>query len=92
MADHYEDYTREQLVRLLRERDKRPPFGTVGGPGGPNQSPNFFVNNLSYLMSSWNREDRKSADHRDLKSVLFAAIAVILSSSWNYRSPPIGPA
>jgi hypothetical protein len=26
MADHYEDYTREQLVRLLRERDKRPRF------------------------------------------------------------------
>jgi hypothetical protein len=23
MADHYEDYTREQLMRLLRERDKR---------------------------------------------------------------------
>ena len=29
MADHYEDYTREQLVRLLRERDKRPRFGLV---------------------------------------------------------------
>ena len=27
MADHYEDYTREQLVRLLLERDKRPRFG-----------------------------------------------------------------
>ena len=27
MADHYEDYTREQLMRLLRERDKRPHFG-----------------------------------------------------------------
>ncbi len=23
MADHHEDYTREQLVRLLLERDKR---------------------------------------------------------------------
>ncbi len=30
MADHYEDYTREQLVRLLRERDKRPSFGLCG--------------------------------------------------------------
>jgi hypothetical protein len=29
MADHYEDNTREQLVRLLRERDKRPRFGLV---------------------------------------------------------------
>jgi hypothetical protein len=29
MADLYEDYTREQLVRLLRERDKRPRFGLV---------------------------------------------------------------
>ena len=29
MADHYEDYTREQLVRLLRERDKRPRFSLV---------------------------------------------------------------
>ncbi len=29
MADHYEDYTREQLMRLLRERDKRPRFGLV---------------------------------------------------------------
>ena len=26
MADHFEDYTREQLMRLLRERDKRPRF------------------------------------------------------------------
>ncbi len=89
MADHYEDYTREQLMRMLRECDKRPRFGPVGGPGGPNQSPNLFVNNLSYLMSSWNREDRKSVDHRDLKSVLFAAIAVIVSSTCNYLSPPI---
>jgi adenine-specific DNA-methyltransferase len=29
MADHYKDYTREQLMRLLRERDKRPRFGLV---------------------------------------------------------------
>ena len=29
MADNYDDYTREQLVRLLRERDRRPRFGLV---------------------------------------------------------------
>jgi hypothetical protein len=29
MADHYEDYPREQLVHLPRERDKRPRFGLV---------------------------------------------------------------
>jgi adenine-specific DNA-methyltransferase len=29
MADHYDDYTREQLLRLLRERDRRPRFGLV---------------------------------------------------------------
>ena len=28
-ADHYEDYSREQLLRLLRERDRRPRFGLV---------------------------------------------------------------
>ncbi|MBL8396355.1 MAG: site-specific DNA-methyltransferase [Candidatus Accumulibacter sp.] len=29
MADNYDDYTREQLLRLLRERDRRPRFGLV---------------------------------------------------------------
>ena len=29
MTDHYEDYTPEQFVRLLRERDKRPRFGLL---------------------------------------------------------------
>ena len=29
MADHYDDYLREQLMRLLRERDRRPRFGLV---------------------------------------------------------------
>jgi len=29
MADHYDDYSREQLMRLLRERDRRPHFGLV---------------------------------------------------------------
>ena len=33
MADHYEDYTREQLMRRLREHDKRPRFGLVRGSG-----------------------------------------------------------
>jgi hypothetical protein len=26
MADHYEDYTREQLMRMMRERDERMRF------------------------------------------------------------------
>ena len=29
MADNYEDYSKEQLIRLLRERDRRPRFGLV---------------------------------------------------------------
>ncbi len=29
MADHYDDYSRQQLMRLLRERDRRPHFGLV---------------------------------------------------------------
>lgn len=29
MADHYEDYNREQLMRMVCERDKRPSFGLV---------------------------------------------------------------
>jgi len=29
MADNYDDYTREQLMRLLREHDRRPRFGLV---------------------------------------------------------------
>ena len=29
MADNYDDYTREQLLRLLRERDRKPRFGLV---------------------------------------------------------------
>ncbi len=29
MADHYDDYSREQLMRLLRELDRRPHFGLV---------------------------------------------------------------
>jgi hypothetical protein len=29
MADHYEDFTREQLMRMVCERDKRPRFGLV---------------------------------------------------------------
>src|SRR5574337_1592362 len=29
MADHYDDYTREELLRLLRERDRRPRFGLL---------------------------------------------------------------
>ncbi|MCC2866307.1 MAG: site-specific DNA-methyltransferase [Candidatus Accumulibacter phosphatis] len=29
MADNYEDYSRDQLIRLLRERDRRPRFGLV---------------------------------------------------------------
>jgi adenine-specific DNA-methyltransferase len=29
MADHYDDYTREELIRLLRERDRKPKFGLV---------------------------------------------------------------
>ena len=92
MADHYEDYTREQLMRMLRERDERPRFGLVGGPGAPNRSPYFCVSNLCAVVSPWNREDCRSVAHLDLKSVLFAAIAVIVSSLRDYRSPPLGPA
>ena len=29
MADNYEDYSKDQLIRLLRERDRRPRFGLV---------------------------------------------------------------
>jgi len=29
VADNYEDYSKEQLIRLLRERDRRPRFGLV---------------------------------------------------------------
>jgi len=29
VADNYDDYTKDQLVRLLRERDRRPRFGLV---------------------------------------------------------------
>lgn len=29
MADHYDEYTREELLRLLRERDRKPKFGLV---------------------------------------------------------------
>jgi len=29
MADNYDDYSREQLLRLLRQRDRRPRFGLV---------------------------------------------------------------
>ena len=29
MADNYDDYSKDQLVRLLRERDRRPNFGLV---------------------------------------------------------------
>ncbi len=29
MPDHYDDYTREELIRLLRERDRKPKFGLV---------------------------------------------------------------
>ena len=29
MADNYDDYTRDQLIRLLRERDRKPRFGLV---------------------------------------------------------------
>lgn len=29
MADNCDDYSKEQLLRLLRERDRRPNFGLV---------------------------------------------------------------
>ncbi len=29
MADNYEQYSREELLRLLRERDRKPKFGLV---------------------------------------------------------------
>lgn len=29
MADNYDDYSRDQLIRLLRERDRKPKFGLV---------------------------------------------------------------
>ncbi|MFZ1640806.1 MAG: site-specific DNA-methyltransferase [Candidatus Contendobacter sp.] len=29
MTDRYDDYTREELIRLLRERDRKPKFGLV---------------------------------------------------------------
>ena len=29
MADNYDDYTKDQLLRLLRERDRKPKFGLV---------------------------------------------------------------
>ncbi|HMY66941.1 MAG TPA: hypothetical protein PL163_09830, partial [Leptospiraceae bacterium] len=29
MADNYDDYDREELIQLLRERDRRPRFGLV---------------------------------------------------------------
>lgn len=29
MPDHYDDYTRGELIRLLRERDRKPKFGLV---------------------------------------------------------------
>lgn len=29
MADNYDDYSKDQLVRMLRERDRRPQFGLV---------------------------------------------------------------
>ena len=29
MADHYDDYSREELIRELRQRDRRPHFGLV---------------------------------------------------------------
>ena len=29
MADNYDDYSKEQLLRLLSERDRRPNFGLV---------------------------------------------------------------
>lgn len=29
MADNYADYSRDQLLRLLRERDRAPRFGLV---------------------------------------------------------------
>jgi adenine-specific DNA-methyltransferase len=29
MPDHYDDYTRDELIRLLRERDRKPKFGLV---------------------------------------------------------------
>jgi adenine-specific DNA-methyltransferase len=29
MADNYDDYTKDELVRLLRERDRKPKFGLV---------------------------------------------------------------
>ena len=29
MADKYEQYTQEELIRLLRERDRKPRFGLV---------------------------------------------------------------
>ncbi|MFZ4702473.1 MAG: hypothetical protein ACOYMG_20710 [Candidatus Methylumidiphilus sp.] len=29
MADNYETYTHDELVRMLRERDRKPKFGLV---------------------------------------------------------------
>lgn len=45
MADNYDDYSREQLLRLLRERDRRPNFGLVGivMPSGDRYFPDFAV-------------------------------------------------
>jgi len=30
MPDKYEEYSRDELLRLIRERDRKPKFGLVG--------------------------------------------------------------
>ena len=48
MADHYDEYSKEQLVRILRERDRRPLFGLVW----ERDKHDFSVNN-DFVALNW---------------------------------------
>jgi hypothetical protein len=74
MADNYEDYTCEQLVRLLRERDKRPRFHLYGVSVASDQSFHFCMTTLCSLLSTRN-PNPNVVMQLDLKGDRFATIA-----------------
>ncbi len=76
MADHYEDYTREQLLRLLRERDKRPRFHLCELPVASFQFFHLCMTAMCNFVSARNREP-KDVVHSDLKGNRFATITTL---------------
>ena len=54
MADNYDDYSKDQLIRLLRKRDRRPRFGLVW-ERGDEIAHDLSINN-DFVVLDWDSE------------------------------------